>query len=149
MWGSNQMCLLLKSDRAVNGATQSTIGDLDGLSSLSGVWGGAPVANGFWKIFDQMELVFINCLPCQKDCTRFWTGWWCCNLILISRVHFYIHLFSFIWLKYNSPLKSYVSRLLESRGIPTGFSLNFHMVKRNPVRYPWKSRQLSQFHDCC
>ena len=22
-----------------------------------GVWGGAPVANGFWLIFDQMELV--------------------------------------------------------------------------------------------
>ena len=35
-------------------------------SSVSGVWGGAQVANGFWKIFDRMELVFINSIPCQK-----------------------------------------------------------------------------------
>ena len=33
------------------------------LSSLSGVWDGAPTENGFWKIFDQMKLVFINCVP--------------------------------------------------------------------------------------
>ena len=41
----------LESDRGVNGATQSAIGDLGVLSSISGVWGGAPVANGFWKIY--------------------------------------------------------------------------------------------------
>ena len=37
----------LESDRGINGATQSAIGDLRGLSSLNWVWGGAPVANGF------------------------------------------------------------------------------------------------------
>ena len=58
-------------DRSVNGATQFFNRGSRGIS-LSGVWGGAPVANGFWKIFDRMELVFINCLPCQEDCTRFW-----------------------------------------------------------------------------
>ena len=68
MWGSNQKCPL-ESDRGVKGATQSAIGDLGGLRFLSGVWGGAPVASGFWKIFDQKELVLINCLSCLKDCT--------------------------------------------------------------------------------
>ena len=28
---------------------------ISGLSSLSGVWGGAPVVKGFWEIFDQMS----------------------------------------------------------------------------------------------
>ena len=48
MWGSNQKCPL-ESDRGINGATQSAIEDLRGLSSLNGVWGGAPVTNGFGK----------------------------------------------------------------------------------------------------
>ena len=70
MWGSNQKCPL-ELDRAVTGATQSAIGDLGVLSSFIGVWGGAPVANGFGKIVDRMELVFINCLPYPKDSQDF------------------------------------------------------------------------------
>ena len=58
---SNHKCPL-ESNRGVNGATQSAIWDLGGLSSLSGVWGGAPVVNGFWKIFEQMELRFHQLL---------------------------------------------------------------------------------------
>ena len=77
MWGSNQSAHALESDQGVNGATQSAIEDLRGLSSLNGVWGRCPVAKGFWKIFDRMELFFFNCSPCQKDCTWLWTSWWC------------------------------------------------------------------------
>ena len=54
----------------------------------------SPSRKRFLKIFDRLKLVLINCLPCQKDCTRFWTSWWCCNLILILTIcyrSFYMH----------------------------------------------------------
>ena len=38
-----------------------------------------PVANVFWEIFDRIELVSVNYSLSQRDFTRFWTSWWCCN----------------------------------------------------------------------
>ena len=81
-----------------------------------------------WKIFDRMELAFIGCLLCQKDCARFWTSWWCCNFILgfilifhfLWRLYIYRYLFSFIGLKYNS--------LIKKLGVPSfgiSWDLNF------------------------
>ena len=96
--------------------------------------GRSPSRKRFWKVFDRIELVFINCLPCEKDCTRFWTSLWCCDFIFYFNISiiFYSYIFSFIGLKYiTPPLRSYVSRILESRGTLTGFSLYFHMAKRD------------------
>ena len=68
----------IESDRGVHSATQSAMRDLECLKLHQRVWGGAPLANGFLEIFTWMELVLINCFPCQKDCIRFWTSWWSC-----------------------------------------------------------------------
>ena len=69
MWGSNQKCPL-ESDRSVNGATQ--------MQWISGSiklpqhdLGQSPSLKWFLENIDQMELVFVNCLPCQKDWQEF------------------------------------------------------------------------------
>ena len=108
----------------------------------SGVLGRAPVANGFQIIFDRMELVFINCLPCQKNSARFWISWWwhtksnvfdSFSLLFVIPEYCFLelYLFSFIWLKYISTIKT----LCET---PPGISWdsfgNFHMASWNPVK---------------
>ena len=57
-------------DRSVNGATQFFNRGSRGIS-LSGVWGGAPVANGFWKIFDGMVLVSSTVYHVRKTAHDF------------------------------------------------------------------------------